>query len=110
MERFVNTDDFNYVFRVNGSEIGIMITRNPELNTINGTRIDNIEFSDTDIMVERNYGYFGIELTEEERRFSLSRIRMQWICTSEAGGPCNSAYVTQMTSSIIFIALFAVLY
>ena len=50
----------------------------------------------------------GIDLDEdpdEERRFSLSRIKMQYICTSEGGGPCNSAFLTQMASFTLLLLL-----
>ena len=50
----------------------------------------------------------GIDLDDdpdEERRFSLSRIKMQYICTSEGGGPCNSAFLNQMISFTLLLSL-----
>ena len=53
MERFVSTDAFNHVFKVNGREVEVMLTRKPDLNTIDGQSIDGIGISDTDIKVGR---------------------------------------------------------
>ena len=54
MERFVSTDAFNHVFKVNGREVEVMLTRKPDLNTIDGQSIDDIAISDTDIKVGRS--------------------------------------------------------
>ena len=55
----------------------------------------------------------GIDLdddSDEERRFSLSRIRMQYICTSEGGGPCNSAFLNQMSTFVLSVSFISTFY
>ena len=55
----------------------------------------------------------GIDLDEdpdEKRRFSLSRIKMQYICTSEGGGPCNSTFLNQITSFTLLISFIDLFY
>ena len=52
INRYVSTDAFNNVFKVDGEEIEIMLTRNPSSNTIDGRSIDDIEISDEEIKVK----------------------------------------------------------
>ena len=55
----------------------------------------------------------GIELDEdpdETREFRLSRIRMQYICTSEGDGPCNSVFLTKMSSFILLVSIIGTFY
>ena len=101
IERYVSTDPFDYFFTINGTEVEIMLTRSAALNTINGERIDNVGFLDKDIEVETRLG---------SSKFSLSRIKMQWICTSEGGGPCNSALSISITSFLLLLPLIATFY